>query len=214
MGVARQLKTKPLPRCVTAEEYLAFEANSPVKTEYLHGRIYCQGIAFDPNEEGINAKLWAMGGAMPEHDRALVNLTIILGSQLRNTSCRIHSAAQRIGLPFLDWYTYPDLTVSCGKPIYDRTLNPPILENPLVVAEVLSPLTRKYDLNDKAAAYNQHDTIQDSLFISPERVYVLRYTRWKESDWSATEYNELTQTMRLDSIDCDVPLAEIYREVF
>ena len=83
MGIALKIPKEPLPRCVTVEEYLAFEENSAVKTEYVNGRIYCQGVPIDPDAEGIHETLWAMAGAMPEHSAVTINIGGELRSRLK-----------------------------------------------------------------------------------------------------------------------------------
>ena len=221
MGVALKISSEPslppeppLPRCITVEEYLAFEEKSAVRTEYLNGRIYFQGVPFDPATKGINGILWAMSGAMPEHDRVVVNLITTVHPQIKGKSCRVHTQDQRIELTGTQQYVYPDMTASCGKPVYNLNMRPPVLENPLVVVEVLSPSTKRYALKNKAEAYRQHPIIQDILFIAPDRVYVLHHARQSDLQWISTEYTETEQTFRLNSLGCNVTLAEIYEEVF
>jgi Uma2 family endonuclease len=200
----------PLPRCVTVEEYWAFDEKASVKTEYLNGRIYYQGTPVDPDAI-TDEELRAMAGAMPEHDRVTVNLIVALDKRVEGKPCEVHTSDQRIELTGTGQSVFPDITVSCGEPIYDMTIKPPVLENPLVVVEVLSPSTQHFDLNDKAEAYRQHDTIEDFLFISPYRVFVLHYARQDNVHWIVTEYNEMSQSVHLDSVDCNLPLTEIYR---
>lgn len=209
--VALPTMRETLPRCVTVEEYLAFDENSAVKTEYLNGRIYCHGVPFDPDTEGIDARLWAMAGAMPNHNVVMMNLGAALVYGGRTNECQVYSSDQRILRELTQDYVYPDISVCCDTPVFDTNHKPFALKNPLVVVEVLSPSTRKYDLSDKADAYREIPSLQDILFVSPDDVFVLHYARKNVTTWISTEHTQLSATIHLSAMGCDIALQEIYR---
>ena len=90
----------------TVAEYLAFERESEERHEYLDGMIY------------------AMAGESGEHGDISMNLSILLGSQLKGRDCRARSKDTKVRsgpIPKLKYstkglYSYPDVLVICGEP--------------------------------------------------------------------------------------------------
>jgi hypothetical protein len=81
----------------TWAEYLALEASSNVKHEFLDGQIY------------------AMAGGTPEHAALAATVIGLLFPQLRDGRCRAHDADLRVRVRETGLATYPDVTVVCGK---------------------------------------------------------------------------------------------------
>ena len=53
---------------------------------------------------------------------------------------------------------------------------------------------------------------QEYILISQDSVRVEHYLR-RETEWIPTEFRELTDVLPLISIDCTLPLQDIYRRV-
>ncbi len=60
------------------EEYLASEPTSPVKREYVHGRVY------------------ALAGASDRHVRLVTNLVGLLWLSARGTGCRVYASDMKL----------------------------------------------------------------------------------------------------------------------
>ncbi len=213
MAVALQIPTEPLPRCVTVEEYLAFEEKSKVRTEYLNGRVYCQGVPIDPDAEGIDETLWAMAGAMPDHCSVNVNIGGELRSRLKKTSCIVYISDIRIRIGSEGQYIYPDLSIACSNAQFDTRRKPYSLLNPIMIVEILSASTQKYDLNKKAQLCREKESIKEILFVSPDEVYVLHLSRHNDTTWTKTTYLSLSNSVIFPSLGCELPLEEIYLNV-
>src|SRR5206468_3144793 len=80
----------------TYAEYLALEAKSPIRHEYLAGEIY------------------AMAGGSPDH-AALAAAVIGLLAQRLPQGCRPFTSDLRIRIPATGLSTYPDAAVVCGR---------------------------------------------------------------------------------------------------
>ncbi len=78
----------------TWAEYLALEASSNVKHEYLDGQIY------------------AMAGATPEHAALAAAVIGLLFPQLRGGPCRAHASDLRIRVAATGLATYPGIVLS------------------------------------------------------------------------------------------------------
>jgi len=88
------------------------------------------------------------------------------------------------------------------------------LQNPTVIVEVLSESTRDYDRGRKFQHYRTLPSLAEYLTVDQDEPHVEHWTRQPESRWLLTEYAALAQSrIRLASIDCVLPLAEIYDKV-
>lgn len=185
----------------TVEEYLTFERTTEERHEYLDGLIY------------------AMAGESPNHGRLCMNLAISLGSQLRGSPCEAFSkdtkvrcgpyqAHTREGL-----YAYPDLVIVCGAlRFHDQVQD--VLLNPTVILEVLSPSTAAFDRGDKFYLYRTWlPTLQDYVLVAQDRPMVEHYHREDGVRWTLQTLASLEARLRLESVGCTVPLAEVYERV-
>ncbi len=129
------------------EDYLAFENDSETKHEFLAGEIY------------------GMAGAKPLHNAIAMNTGAALGNLIRGGPCRGFTSDQRIHVARpKTFYTYADGGVASGKwEISEK--DDMSLENPVLLFEVLSPSTRKYDPGAKLMLYRQIPSLTDVLLI-------------------------------------------------
>jgi Uma2 family endonuclease len=189
------------PYRFTVEEYLAFERASDERHEYLDGVIY------------------AMAGESPDHGRICINLAATLVFQLRGSGCEAFSkdlkvrcgpyrADTREGL-----YAYPDLVVVCGAlQFHDQAQD--VLVNPAVIVEVLSPSTEAFDRGEKFHRYRAWlPTLMDYLLVAQHRSLIDHYHRQQENTWVLHTLEGLHAHVRLGTIGCTVPLADIYERI-
>jgi Uma2 family endonuclease len=182
-------------RFYTPEEYLAFERASKTKHEYLNGQIY------------------AMAGGSPPHNQICFNATVALGLQLRGTSCIGYTSDQKIRTDPMDLFSYPDLTIVCGKPLFHDQHKDVIL-NPTVIIEVLSPTTEEYDRKEKFTRYQNLQSLTDYILVSQNRVCVEHFVRQKDKrKWLYSMETELPAEIVIASINCRLKLADIYDRV-
>ena len=142
----------------TPKEYLDLERKAVHKSEYLNGFIT------------------AMSGASREHNVIAVNITVELGTQLKDRECEVYSSDMRVLVNSTGLYTYPDLSVVCHQPQFlDKEVD--TLLNPMVVEEVLSPSTESYNRGAKFAHYRRIDSLLDYVMISQEEMRVEHFTK-------------------------------------
>lgn len=179
---------------LTPAEYLAFERQSDIKHEYFRGDLF------------------AMSGASRQHVRIAVNATIVLGNQLARRGCDVFNSDMRVKVSPTGLYTYPDLAIVCGRPRFeDKELD--TLLNPSVIIEILSKSTEAYDRGEKFAQYRTLETLTDYLLISQTRPHIERFTRQEGGLWLLSESIGLDAVMPIESIQCQLPLAEVYDRV-
>ncbi|HMA33600.1 MAG TPA: Uma2 family endonuclease [Chloroflexia bacterium] len=177
----------------TPEEYLALERQAAAKSEYLAGQIV------------------AMSGASRVHNRISVNLVRVLSAQTLDGPCETYSSDLRVKVSGQGLYTYPDLTVVCGPQQFEDDQVDTLL-NPTLIVEVLSPSTEAYDRGAKFGYYRALPSLQEYLLVAQDQALLEHYLRADDS-WVFTATRDPGAVVRLPTIACDLPLAEVYRNV-
>lgn len=188
---------------LTPQEYLEMERAADFKSEYSAGEIY------------------AMAGASPRHVMIVTNTAAAFVGRLRSRSCYTYSSDLRLLVSPSGLYTYPDIAVVCGKPLYDDRREDTLL-NPSLIVEVLSPSTEAYDRGAKFSQYRKLESLTDYLLISQDRALVEHYVRQPDEDspagqpgsrWLLTAYQGLDNIVVITSLDLRLPASEIYDKV-
>jgi Uma2 family endonuclease len=187
-----------LPRTLShfsPEEYLAFERGTDARHEYLDGHVY------------------AMAGESIDHSRICVNVAGELRSRLKGKPCEVLSPNMKVVTSPSGLFSYPDVVVICGEPqFYDERRD--ILTNPTAVFEVLSPSTEAYDRGEKFLRYRtQIEALREYVLVSQHRPLVEHYVRQPDGSWSYSSASDLREAVDLPSIDCRLPLSEIYDRI-
>ncbi len=176
----------------SVEDYLDFERVQTERHEFLDGSVY------------------AMAGESPSHSTICFNLAGIIHNQLRGKRCRGFSPNMKIATNEKGLYSYPDLAIICGTPtFYDQKSD--VITNPTVIFEVPSPSTESYDRGEKFLRYtNQIETLQDYILISQDKPSIEHFTKQQNGGWQSTETEGLEAILKIDSIECEIVLAELY----
>lgn len=187
----------------SVEYYLAMERESVERHEYLDGEIY------------------EMAGESPAHGAICMNLSRIISTQLLGTRCQAFAKDIKVRSgPKPEWrnrakglYSYPDLLVVCGElEFHDERRD--VLLNPLVIIEVLSESTEAFDRGEKWMRYQTWlPELSDYVLVSQTRPYIERYNRQPNGQWIYTRAITLEESLRVDSINCVLPLADVYDRV-
>jgi Uma2 family endonuclease len=177
----------------TIPEYLELEAATPQKHEYLGGEIF------------------AMGGASEAHNLIVGNVLSGLHQQLRGKPCRVYPSDLRVKVSSTGLYTYPDVTVVCGKPELEQPGE--TLLNPNVLIEVLSESSEAYDRGKKFEQYRTLASLSDYLLIAQDKPLVEHYSRQSGGRWLLVAANTLAEHIEIGSIGCSLALAEVYLNV-
>lgn len=153
-----------------------------------------------------------MAGESPNHSRVCVGVTRDVSTRLKGKTCEAFSSNMKVCVSAAGKFFYPDLSIVCGEARYHDKERDALL-NPKVVIEVLSPSTEKYDRSVKFQAYQQVESLTDFLLISQDKPLIEHFARQASGQWLYTAYRGLSAVVDLPSIDCELPLAEIYDRV-
>ena len=141
------------------------------------------------------------------------NVYRALSNRLDGKGCRVYTAGMQIKVPTGSPYLYADGSVVCGQIEFETLNGCDLLVNPTLLYEVLSPSTETYDKAYKFTTYKFISSFKEYLLIAQDRPHVVHFLKRSESEWTQREYTNLSDVITLSSIDCSLPLNEIYRDV-
>ena len=178
---------------LTPEEYLTIERAATYRSEFYRGEMF------------------AMSGGTPKHSMISLNVTGELRSRLKGRRCAPYESNLRIKCS-TGLYTYPDASVICGELEFDDQRKDTVL-NPTLLVEVLSKSTEAYDRGKKFDHYRTIPTLLEYLLVLQGEPTIQRFWRNDDGSWTLTAVTGLDQTLKLLSIDVELPLAEIYDRI-
>lgn len=179
---------------ISVNEYLEQENKSDTKYEYYNGETF------------------AMAGASFAHNLLVSNLIVTLTNQLRSKKkCKALPSDLRIKTPS-GLYTYPDVSIICGKEIYD-TQDKKTIINPTVIIEVLSDSTEKYDRGEKFSFYRKIESLKSYALINHKAPKIEMFSKNENNLWYLSETTETETSVIIPSIECTLNLEEVYYEV-
>ncbi|MBX3297780.1 MAG: Uma2 family endonuclease [Acidobacteria bacterium] len=179
---------------LTAEEYLEFERGSEIKHEFYNGRIY------------------AMAGAKRRHNLIALNIGSEIRTHLKGRNCEAYPSDMRIYIPRFGLYTYPDVSVVCGKPEFQDAVLDTLL-NPVLLIEILSDSTESYDRGKKFQHYRSIESLQEYVLVSQNEARIEKYIRQGDGFWVLSEAVGVDSSIMFESIDCPISLAEVYDKI-
>ena len=154
-----------------------------------------------------------MAGAQSWHVRVTANLSGMLYNRLRSRGCEFFNSDMRVRVKAGDLWTYPDLSALCGEAKLETAGNLQSLVNPPVIFEVPSPSKEVFDKGDKFRRYRLLESLTDYVLVSNDRWKVKHHHVQENGVWVCDEYTHPASVFRLASLDCDLPLAEVYEDV-
>jgi len=177
-----------------AEEYLELEINSEERHEFINGEIVL------------------MAGGTPNHSEITSILNSVLRVSLKGKPYSIFASDQRLWVPQLNNYTYPDVIV-VAKPVELQSGRTDTITNPVLIAEVLSKSTKAYDRDEKFAAYRSIPSFQEYLLIDQYRLQVQQYSKTEANKWIFSEYSCAGDRVILTSIPVEFSVADLYENI-
>ncbi|MEM9888410.1 MAG: Uma2 family endonuclease [Bacteroidota bacterium] len=181
----------------TLEEYLAFEAKSEGKHEFINGKIV------------------EMPGATGPHCIAAVNIATSIKKALKDkkASYFVMGSDMKIYIEDIDQVRYPDAVVICDELIYHNDSSKMMLLSPLLIGKVLSPSTQEFDRTTKFEQYKHLPSFKEYLLVHQERPLVSTYFREEEDLWRIRSTKGLDQHVPLRSIEVELALEDIYEHI-
>ncbi len=150
---------------MSIEEYLELEKDSPVRHEYVGGRLY------------------AMTGTSKRHNRIAINIGRKLADASEDTPCQVYMSDVKVRTPDDRCY-YPDVMVSCD----DESDDAYVEHAPCLIVEVTSPSSAATDRREKRMSYLALPSLRVYLVVDQERPYVEHHIRLESGAWVQRDY--------------------------
>jgi Uma2 family endonuclease len=177
---------------ISPEEYLEAERNAKEKHELHQGHIV------------------TMTGASVKHNSIVSNLIGSINPFLKDKGCKVFPSDLRTYIPTAESFTYPDVSIVCGETsLLDDEYKDTVL-NPVVIIEVLSPSTEKYDKGNKILYYTQIASLREYILIGSTSCYVQVARRQTSGPWKFEETTDIHELLVIESIGHQIPLTDIY----
>lgn len=178
----------------TPEEYLDLEETSEDKNEYRQGEII------------------PMVGATTNHNQIAGNFYRRFPLTINNQDYYTYMETVRLWLSDYSIYTYPDVMVIKGQPLYQGNSQSNVI-NPLIIVEVLSNSTQAYDRGDKFKFYRSLPTFQEYILIEQSSYSVERYYKQKDDQWLIDFVTGENAVLQLVSVDWQISFQNLYQRV-
>jgi Uma2 family endonuclease len=148
---------------LTADEYLAWERQQPVRHEFFRGEVF------------------AMAGGSMRHNALCASVIEVLRVALRGR-CTVLTSDQRVVAMRRERYVYPDVSVVCGPAVAEPGRDD-VLINPAILVEVLSESTEQYDRGLKWDGYQRIESLTDYVLVSQAEPRIEHFRRDRSRTW-------------------------------
>ena len=132
--------------------------------------------------------------------------------KLKGQNYLVVGCQQQVYLPALNYALYPDVLVVTDTPLFWDG-NQVLLINPILIVEVLSKSTKKYDRTSKFAEYKTLESFKEYVLIDQNKCYIETYFKEKQGVWHGTDYTDINEKLYLKSLDCTIALTDIYENI-
>jgi Uma2 family endonuclease len=168
------------------EEYFLFEEKSELKHELINGNLF------------------EMSGISKYHNRMTLNILLLSQKLLRTSDLEFYFEGFKVKTPNGNFF-YPDIAVC--NPNASKYYS----SEPLLLVEVLSDSTRKYDVTDKFIQYQKIETLQYYLCVEPEQQVIMFYFKDADNEWAAETYTKDEDVIQLPALQTSFSLKDIYK---
>ena len=178
----------------TVNEYLELEEKAEFKSEFVNGEII------------------PMAGATANHNILTAKFLARILLALEDLDYAVFMSDMRLWMPDQKRYTYPDVIVVEGQPIFTDEKQTGIT-NPCLIVEVLSNSTGEYDRANKFKLYRSIASFREYILIDQSSYGVDQYTKQNDGRWIITEYLGEDAILKLESVDFAISLRDLYKRV-
>jgi Uma2 family endonuclease len=177
-----------LPKRMTVDEYLTWAEGQPGRRELLHGVVHAMGP-----ERAAHAEI-----------KFAVQTALLNAIRRAGLPCHMLPDGMTVRIDASTAFE-PEALVYCGAKLPPSALDVP---NPIIVAEVISPSSKKIDTSVKLAGYFRVPSVMHYLIVDPDRPLITHHAR--RGDGTSLARNVHEGTIVLDPPGLELDLAEVY----
>ena len=183
---------RKLDERISEAEYFALEKKTDTRHEFVDGYVY------------------AMVGGSFNHGTLTGTIAREIGNHLKGKPCRVFSESIKVKVANQQRgesrYFYPDVVVDCSIEKADGQM----LTTPVLVVEVLSASTHKYDETTKFQIYASIPTLQEYILV--EQTSAKIEVQRRRTNWMIEKFF-LGDLITFESIGLTLTVEEIYDRV-
>lgn len=178
----------------TPEEYLKLEEKAEFKSEYR------------------DAEIIPMAGGTTNHNKIALNFCRKFPLTIDGQNYETYIADVRLWIPDYRRYTYPDVMIIRGEPVYHAS-GTSTVTNPCLIVEVLSKSTRDYDRTDKFRAYRSIPEFQEYILLDQYSFYGEQYVKQNEGEWLLKIHEKEEAILNLSTMNFQIYFKDLYQRV-
>ena len=169
------------------EEYFLYEEGSELKHELINGNLY------------------EMSGSSIYHNKFERWFANFIESLLKPNEFEVLIEGFKVKTPDSNFF-YPDIIV-CTKNFKRYFTTEPIL-----LVEILSETTRKFDLTDKFIQYQKIPTLQYYLCVEPEQQVIIFYFKTDTGEWMTETFTKNESIINLPALNISFTIQAVYNK--
>ena len=170
------------------EEYFLYEEGSELKHELINGNLY------------------EMSGSSKYHHKISGLFFMMLTSFLNNKKYEGYYEGFKVRTPDGNYF-YPDIFVC------NTNSRKYFSDEPILIIEILSESTRKFDLTDKFIQYQKIATLQYYLCAEPEQQVIIFYFKTESGEWMTETFTKDESIINLPALGISFPVKDVYKNV-
>ena len=168
-------------------DYFVYEEKSDVRHEYYSENLF---------EMAASTKL---------HNQIVFYVTLLFRQLLLHKKFDISSEQVKVFIKSENIFFYPDVMIALPEQ------QEYFASYPILIAEVFSENSRKFDLVDKFLHYQKIETLQYYLLIEPEKNLLIFYIKTDDEDWETHTYTAAGDVINLPKFNISIALKDIYQ---
>ena len=198
----------------TLDEYFALVQDVEYNIHYCRGHV----VSFIEIDEQTKEP---MGEVAPLHERVVARLITMLSILLdeSNSEYQIYGSNVKVYVDGAQGAYNPDIAVTKGEGII-KTVKPlgrerrtKVITNPHIIVEVLSPSTRDFDQTDKLSDYKKLETVEQVIFIDPNKIYTQTFIKKGVNQWLNLDFYNLEDALPIVGKTEAIFLKDVYKKI-
>ena len=183
-------------RTYSLEQYLEKELQAVQKHEFFNGKIIL------------------MSGGTYNHNKIATNVISLIDQliDLQNLNFNVLNSDQKIYIEQENIAVYPDALVILDEPQYWKNRKD-LITNPMVIVEVLSKSTLRYDRGEKFILYQNLESFKEYVLIDQNQAHAEIWYRIALNTWQKTTVSGLDQMVNIRSMGIELNLKDVYKKI-
>jgi Uma2 family endonuclease len=178
---------------LSLEEYWLWEEKQLERHEFYRGEVFC------------------MAGGTLNHNDIVDNVKRYIKNKFQSKGCRVFSENVKLEVFENEYYTYPDIMLTCHPTDIKAEL---LVKNPSLLVEVLSPSSEGYDLGFKWQSYQKIASLQVYMAVYQDKIGIHVYQRSTiVGQWIYQYFSKIEEMIELDYLGFSLPLSEVYANI-